>query len=96
MIDRIRFWFWKHKINRHQKRMEKWSTPMTVHTLDPNGTGIIIFTYGLPDYMVSGNVADKLRNKLTPIFEERFPNYIVIFIPFYVKMTNILEEPNNE
>ena len=82
MIDRIRRW-------NQQRKMKK---TMKVFSISPNSKGMIIFTYGMPEYMVSGKAVMKLRDEMRIHFAEKFPNYIVMFVPFYISLTGIVEE----
>lgn len=69
-------------------RAHKWLVVQVWH-LDPEGSGIVIFTYGTPDYMVSGRAADRLKKKLAPTLKKRYPNYTFIFLPFYMKLEGV-------
>ncbi|KKN51938.1 hypothetical protein LCGC14_0617750 [marine sediment metagenome] len=57
--------------------------------LDPKGSGIVVFQYGTPDYMVSGRFIEKMKKHLEPVLKERYPNYTFLFLPFYVRLEDI-------
>ncbi len=91
MIDKIKLWFRQRTLDKEQENIRKW-TRMKIHRIDSKGKGLIIFTYGSPEYMVSGRAAMRIRDEIRPLFAEKFPNYTVLFVPFYTSLTGIVEE----
>lgn len=91
MIEKIKAYFQRRRYEKFYANIDNW-VHVNVITLDPKGKGVVIFKYGMPDYMVSGKVAEKLKIYLTPIFEKNFPNYTFIFIPFFISVSNVIQE----
>lgn len=59
--------------------------------IDPNTKGITIFTYGTENYMVSGNMAKKIYDKVMPKLKKEFPNQVFLMLPFWIKLSSIKE-----
>lgn len=59
--------------------------------IDPNTKGIITLTYGTENYMVSSRVAKKIAEEIMPTLREKFPNIVFMYIPFWIKISDIKE-----
>jgi len=91
MIEKIKTYFKKRSYEKHMLNMDSWVS-FNVMTLDPKGKGVVVFKYGMPDYMVSGKIVEKMHKQLKPVFDKKFPNYTFIFIPFFVSISNVIQE----
>lgn len=65
---------------------------MQVLKINPDSKGIIVFTYGTEDYMVSGAVGKRLSDNILPELKEKFPNHSFIFVPFYISVSDVLKD----
>jgi len=92
LIDKFRNWLWRRNQRKQITNAAEWIN-IKLFELDPKGSGIMIFTYGTPDYMVSGRAAEHLAKKIKPVLKERYPNYTFLFLPFFV---NVQEEEKDE
>jgi hypothetical protein len=88
LIDRIRFWRWQRQQKKDYESALRF-LDVQVHYLDPEGSGIVIFQYGTPDYIVSGRAAEKLKKNLELVLQEKYPNYTFLFLPFYMRLEDI-------
>ena len=94
--NRYRFWRYKRQQKKDYENAIRFLDVQVWH-LDPKGSGIVVFQYGTPDYMVSGKSAERLKDKLEPALK-RYPNYTFIFLPFYATIKGVekTEEPEND
>ena len=61
-----------------------------VEEINPDTKGVMIFTFGTENYVVSGNAAKKIYEQAIPVLKEKFPNYVFLFLPFYIKVEDVI------
>jgi hypothetical protein len=71
----------------NQERMiesaEEW-LELQLKDMDENTSGILIFRYGTPEFMVAGKTAKKvMSDEARAKIKEMFPNVLVLTLPFY-------------
>ena len=57
-----------------------------IHDIPKDMKGLMVLTYGTPDYMVSGNAARQVANALKEKIEDDYPNLHVVLKPHWMKM----------
>lgn len=79
------------------KEAQDW-IKIQLENIHPDTSGMLILRYGTEDYMVSGNTAKKLLDRIKGAINEKFPKLLLIMLPFWIKAETIkdLEEFMNE
>lgn len=70
------------------KQAQEWMKHQ-LEEIDPDKSGVLIFSYGTENYSVSGNAAKKVFTGFKDHFRKRFPKLLVLMVPFWIKAQTI-------
>ena len=65
------------------------SIKVQLQEIDKDTEGLFVFTYGSPDYMVSGKAATRILRRVTPFLKEKFPEMVTLLVPHYMELTTL-------
>lgn len=73
-----------------RKEIDEWIKVQLVN-LNADANGIVTFTYGSEDYMVSGKAAKRIAEEIMPQLNILFPNVVFLFLPWYITVSDLKE-----